>query len=93
MDSQVHLPRHPLDLAASWAGYRCARFRLCLAGVFVGELALHLIAPQRIREQLLVVALAFAAAYSLSVLIPPVREEARSFRKLLGHFGFAGEAA
>ncbi len=55
---------------------------LCLAGVFLAELALRLIAPQRMASQLLVAALGFAAAYSLSALIPPVREEAMSFRKL-----------
>ena len=56
---------------------------LCLAGVFFAELALHLIAPQRVVSQLLVVALGFAAAYSLSALIPAVRDEVMSFRKLL----------
>ena len=66
---------------------------LCLAGVIAGEVALHLTAPQRVHEQLLAVALAFAAVYSLSVLIRPVRQEAGSFRRLLGHFGFAGETA
>jgi PST family polysaccharide transporter len=55
---------------------------LCLAGVFLAELALHLIAPQRIFSQLPVVALSFAAAYSLSAFIPPVREEIMSLRKL-----------
>jgi len=56
---------------------------VCLAGVFLAELALHLIAPGRTLLQLLVVALGFAAAYSLSALIPPVREEIVSFSKLL----------
>jgi O-antigen/teichoic acid export membrane protein len=57
---------------------------LCLAGVFLAELALHLIGPERIFSQLLVVALSFAAAYSLSAFIPPVREEIISLRKLSG---------
>jgi PST family polysaccharide transporter len=56
---------------------------LCLAGVGLAELALHLIAPQRIVSQLLVTALGFATVYSLSVLILPVREEIMSFRTLL----------
>ncbi len=56
---------------------------VCLAGVFLAELALHLIAPGRTLLQLLVVALGSAAAYSLSALIPPVREEIVSFSKLL----------
>jgi PST family polysaccharide transporter len=56
---------------------------LCLAGVFFAELAVHIIAPERILSQLLVIALGFAAAYSLSAFIPRVREEVLSFRKLL----------
>lgn len=56
---------------------------LCLAGVFFAELAVHIIAPERILSQLLVIALGFAAAYLLSAFIPPVRKEVLSFRKLL----------
>jgi PST family polysaccharide transporter len=55
---------------------------LGLAGVCLAKLALYLIAPQRIVAQLLVAALGFAAGYSLSLLIPPVREEVMSVRKL-----------
>ena len=55
---------------------------LCLAGVCLAELALRSIAPQRIVSQLLVTAMGFVAAYSLSLLIPPVREEVMSLRKL-----------
>jgi len=55
---------------------------LCLAGVFWGELALHLIAPQRTVSRLLVVALSFAATYSLSLLVPSIRDEIVSVRKL-----------
>jgi O-antigen/teichoic acid export membrane protein len=55
---------------------------LCLVGVFLAELALSLISPERTFSQLLVVALSFAAVYSLSSLIPPVREEMLSLRKL-----------
>jgi PST family polysaccharide transporter len=56
---------------------------LCLAGIFSAELSLHLLAPQRTVSQLLVVGLGFAAAYSLSALIPAVREEIVSFGALL----------
>jgi O-antigen/teichoic acid export membrane protein len=56
---------------------------LCLVGVFLAELALSLIGADRIFSQLLVVALSFAAVFSLSSLIPPVREEMLSLRKLL----------
>jgi PST family polysaccharide transporter len=55
---------------------------LCLVGVFLAELALSLISAERTFSQLLVVALSFAAVYSLSSLIPPVREEMLSLRKL-----------
>jgi O-antigen/teichoic acid export membrane protein len=57
---------------------------LCVAGVCLAELALYLIAPQRIVSQLLVTALGFAVCYSLSLLIPPIREEVMSFRTLFG---------
>ena len=56
---------------------------LCLAGIFSAELSLHLLGPQRMVSQLLVVALGFAVAYSLSALIPAVREEIVSLRALL----------
>jgi len=60
---------------------------LCLGGVLTGELALRLIAPRHIISQLLVVALGFAAAYSLSALIPRVRKEIRSFQDLASELG------
>jgi PST family polysaccharide transporter len=66
---------------------------VCLAGVFLAELALHLIAPGRTLLQLLVVALGFAAAYSLSALIPPVREEIVSFSKLLRELRLSNHTA
>jgi O-antigen/teichoic acid export membrane protein len=59
---------------------------LCLAGGLFAELALHFIAPHRTVSQLLIVALGFAVAYSLSALIPTVREEIKSLRGLSGHF-------
>jgi PST family polysaccharide transporter len=70
-----------LNLHRLGQAIRCP-IALSLAGVFSAELALHLIAPQRIVSQLLVVALGFATAYSLSALIRPVREEAMSLRSL-----------
>jgi len=62
---------------------------LCLLGIFLANLALYLIVPERILWQLLVTGLGFAAAYSLSILIPPAREEIISFRDLLGAFGLS----
>ena len=55
---------------------------LCLVAVFLAELALHLIAPERMFSQLLVIGLSFVAAYSLSAFIPPVRAEIMSLKKL-----------
>jgi PST family polysaccharide transporter len=65
---------------------------LSLAGVFMAELALHLISPQGIVSQLGVVALSFAAAYFLSALVPPIREEAVSLRKLFGELRLSRQA-
>lgn len=62
---------------------------LCLAAVFLAELALHLFAPHRPLPQLLVVALGFAVTYSLSALIPRVRAEILSFKGLLGDLGLS----
>jgi PST family polysaccharide transporter len=66
---------------------------LSLAGVVASELAIHLIAPQRIVSQLLVAALGFAAACSLSALIPAIREEIRAFGVLLGEMRLFPQAA
>jgi O-antigen/teichoic acid export membrane protein len=55
---------------------------LSVAGVFVAKIALHLMSPQRIFSQLLVAVLGFAVAYSFSALIPPIREEMMSLKKL-----------
>jgi PST family polysaccharide transporter len=57
---------------------------LVLAAVFLAEVALHVAAPQRIVTQLTVVALGFATAYSLSLLIPAVRKQVMSFMELFG---------
>lgn len=67
---------------------------LSLVGVFCAELALQLIAPQRTLSELLDAALGFAVAYLFSALIPPVREEFMSFRKLMGELrGFVPKTA
>ena len=66
---------------------------LGVAGVFLAELGLHVIAPQRIITQLLVVAMGFAAAYSLSVLVPAVREQVMSFRELLDELPLSRQSA
>jgi O-antigen/teichoic acid export membrane protein len=55
---------------------------ISLVGVLLGELALGLIAPQRLISQFSVAALAFGAPFSLAVLIPSVREEVASLKKL-----------
>jgi O-antigen/teichoic acid export membrane protein len=56
---------------------------LCLAGVVVAELALHLVAPQHMVSQFLVATVSFGATYLLSALIPSVREEALSLWELV----------
>lgn len=55
---------------------------VCVGGVCLAELALHLTAPQRTVSQLLVTALGFAVGSSLSFLIPAVRAEARSLKAI-----------
>lgn len=55
----------------------------CFAGIFFAEVALRLIVPRHVLGQLLVTALGFAAAYLFSALLPRVREEIGSLRKLL----------
>src|SRR5579863_10319891 len=65
---------------------------LCLAGIFSAELSLHLFAPQTIVSQLLIVGLGFAVAYSLSALIPAVREEIVSLRALCTDMRRSGQA-
>lgn len=63
---------------------------LCVTAVLFANLGLHLIGPERIPSQLLIVAVAFAAAYSLSVFIPSIRKEIMSFRDLFGARGPSG---
>lgn len=57
---------------------------LSLCGICFAEFAMHLVVPNHTVSQLLVAALGFAAAYLLSLLLPPVREELFSFWRLLG---------
>jgi hypothetical protein len=95
----VLLAMFPWILKFSFRGTDLTRRRLgqailyplsvCLTAVFLAELALRMAATQRIVSQLLVAALGFAAGYALSLLIPPVREEIMSLRKLFGELGFA----
>ncbi len=66
---------------------------VCLAGVCLAELALSLMAPARIISQLLVVALGFGVAYSLSAIVPSVRKEIMSFRGLLRELRMSGNTA
>jgi PST family polysaccharide transporter len=56
---------------------------LSLSGVLLGKLALRLFAPQSEISQLFVAALSFLVTYSLSMLIPSVRKEFESIRKVL----------
>lgn len=55
-----------------------------LAGIALAESALQMIAPQHAVSQLVVTALGFAAAYAISLLIPPIRREVVSFKELVG---------
>jgi PST family polysaccharide transporter len=62
---------------------------LCLVSVLLAELALQLIAPQRMVSQFLITAFGFVVGYSLSLLIRPVRKEIVSLRNLFGQSGSA----
>ena len=55
---------------------------LCLAGICMGKVALHLMAPQHIVTQLMVTGLGFGLAYSLSLFVPSVREEVWSLKQV-----------
>ena len=62
---------------------------LSVGGVFFAEFAIHLFGPKSVFSQLLVIALAFAAAYAVSAFIPPVRVEFLSLRKLSNELGLS----
>ena len=66
---------------------------LSLAGICSTELVLRPLAPQRIVSQLIIVALGFAAVFSFSALIPPVRKEVMSFRELWAELRFSRQLA
>ena len=53
-----------------------------LLGILFGELALGLIAPQRLYSQFSLTALAFGAPFALAIFIPSLREEVVSLKKL-----------
>ncbi len=59
---------------------------VCLFGICLAKLALHLFQPVAILMQLLVLGSGFAAAYLFSALTPAIRKEITSFRDLLGAF-------
>jgi len=59
---------------------------LCLLGALLASLVLRLLNEQRILLQILGTAVGFAAAYTISAVIPAVRKEIASFRDLLGAF-------
>jgi PST family polysaccharide transporter len=66
---------------------------LCLGGVFLAEMALHVMAPQRVIMQLVVAAIGFAGAFLLSALIPSIRQEALSLKRLFSELRLSGETA
>jgi O-antigen/teichoic acid export membrane protein len=66
---------------------------LSLGGIALAWLALRLMAPHGIAGQLLVPLLGFAAAYSLSALVRPVREEAMSLKSLLSELRLSSRTA
>jgi PST family polysaccharide transporter len=56
---------------------------LSVAGILAAKCALYILLPRVLVWQLVVVALAFGVTYSLSLLVPHVRDEVLSFKKLL----------
>jgi PST family polysaccharide transporter len=66
---------------------------LALAGISLAWLGLKLTAPHGIVSQLLVAALGFAAAYSLSAVVRPVREEAMSLKRLFSELRLSNRTA
>lgn len=66
---------------------------LCALSIVLAELALHLIAPQGIILQLLVISLGFVSGSSLLIIIPSMREEVMSFKRLLREMRLPGQVA
>lgn len=60
---------------------------ICLGGILLSELGLHLIAAPHVVSQLSITAIGFALAYMLSTLIASVRQEVVFLRELIGQFG------
>ena len=56
---------------------------LCLVGILFAESFIYLLGPHHLLYQLVVAGLGFVIAYSLSSLMPPVREEFQASWKLL----------
>jgi PST family polysaccharide transporter len=57
-----------------------------LASVLLAEFTFHVLAPQNSFSDLLVAAVSFAAAYAVSMLIPPIRQEMMSLTELVKPF-------
>jgi O-antigen/teichoic acid export membrane protein len=57
---------------------------MTLGGIFLAELTLHLFAPKGLLPHFLIIALGFTGSALLAALVPPVREEFMSFRRLAG---------
>jgi PST family polysaccharide transporter len=64
---------------------------LSLVGVFLAELFLHILNPEKILWEFLVAAMGFAVAYSLSAFISPIREEILSFKGELSELRLPGQ--
>ena len=65
---------------------------VCLVSIFLADLCLRLIHPERVPSQLLITGLGFLAGYALSVIIPAVRKELLSFRDLLVGIGHSRQS-
>jgi O-antigen/teichoic acid export membrane protein len=61
--------------------------------VLLAEFALDILASQSIYRDLLVAAVSFTAAYAVSMLIPPIRQEVISLKKLVEPFGLLKRSA
>jgi O-antigen/teichoic acid export membrane protein len=66
---------------------------LCLVSVFLTELMLQIVSLDRALPKLLVIAVGFALVYSVSSLIPRVREETSFFKGLINELLPASETA
>ena len=71
-----------LTLQRLWQVIICP-VSVCVAGVFGAQLAVSVFSPDRALTKMIVIALAFAAVYSLSLLIPYVRKDASNFKDVI----------